>query len=140
MTSALSIDRRHTSVAKVSPRTITLGAGLTALTGLIHLVDAPEYYGEVHYIGVLFVLTAIGAAVSVVGITRGERWGWALALAIASSSAIAYVMSRTVGIPMFRENSWATFLEPMGLASLAVEAMLIIVATRVLARIGATDL
>jgi hypothetical protein len=32
-----------------------VGLGLILATGLLHLVEAPEYYGEVKYIGALFV-------------------------------------------------------------------------------------
>jgi len=120
------------------PRNLTTlaGVGLIAAIGVIHLVEAPEYWGEVHYIGALFVVTAIGAILAAVAIARGDRWGWALGLAIAVGDGAGYVLSRTVGIPRFRENSWETFLEPVGLASLAVEALFVILAVRLMTRWG----
>ena len=49
-----------------TPRFRTLGAAALAVVGVIHLVLAPEYFGEQAYIGVLFVLgglTLCGLAV-----------------------------------------------------------------------------
>lgn len=108
------------------------GLILMALTGLVHLVEAPEYFAEQRYVGVLFVAAAIGAALSMYGIVREQAWGWMLGFAVAGSSIVAYLASRTVGLPGFRENSWAQFLEPSGLFSLLVEILFCAVAIRVL--------
>jgi hypothetical protein len=105
-----------------------LGIGLIIATGLVHLTNAQEYYGEVPYIGVLFVVNAIGALVAAVGIQRDTRWGWGLGFLMAGGPFLAYVLSRSVGIPGFRENSWEQFTEPMGLLSLSVEGMFVLVA------------
>jgi hypothetical protein len=103
-----------------------------ALVGLLHLIEAPEYYGEVKYIGALFVLSAIGAAAAVFGIQKDLRPGWMLGAALAGSNFVAYLLSRTVGLPSFRENSWSQFAEPMGLLSLAVEAIAFVLCIRAL--------
>lgn len=108
------------------------GAAAVGLVGLLHLVESPEYYDEVKYIGALFVLTAIGTAIAVAGILSERRIGWMLGLAIAASNFAAYILSRTVGLPSFRENSWSEFAEPMGLLSLAVEAAAVVLCLRAL--------
>jgi uncharacterized membrane protein YfcA len=108
------------------------GLALIALTGLIHLIEAPEYFQEQRYVGVLFVAAAIGAAISMYGIVREKAWGWFLGLAVAGGSVAAYLASRTIGLPGFRENSLAQFLEPSGLFSLVVEILFCVVAIRVL--------
>ncbi|MFN8593046.1 MAG: hypothetical protein U0031_16440 [Thermomicrobiales bacterium] len=105
-----------------------LGIALILATGLIHLAETQEYFGEVKYIGALFALSVVGSVISAVGIARGERWGWTLGVLVAGGSLVGYLLSRTIGIPMFRENSWEEFSEPMGLLSLAVEALFLIVA------------
>lgn len=52
------------------------GIVLIALVGLIHLVEAPEYFEEVTYLGILYVANVLGAGVAAVRIYRGERtWG-----------------------------------------------------------------
>jgi hypothetical protein len=102
-----------------------VGLGLILATGLLHLVEAPEYYGEVKYVGALFVASMVGAAVAAYGIWRDERWGWLLGLAVAGGSFAGYVLSRTVGLPSFREASWSQALEPMGVLSLIVEGLFV---------------
>lgn len=108
------------------------GLVLMALTGLIHLVEAPEYFEEERYVGVLFLVAAAGAVVSMYGIWKDQAWGWLLGIVVAGGSVVAYLASRTVGLPGFRENSWSEFLEPSGLFSLVVEILFTIVAVRVL--------
>ncbi len=45
------------------------------LTGLIHLVVTPEYYGFAAYLGLLMLANFAGSVVSGVGIYRGQVWG-----------------------------------------------------------------
>jgi hypothetical protein len=106
--------------------------GLIAASGVIHLVETPEYLGEVRYIGVLFALSVIGTVVAAVGIFRGERWGWTLGAVVAGASIAGYLLSRTVGLPGFRENSWEEFAEPLGLLSLLMEALFLVLAANLL--------
>jgi hypothetical protein len=110
------------------------GIGLIAATGLIHLIETPEYLEEMRYIGMLFALSFVSALVAAVGIFRRERWGWNLGLLVAGGSLVAYLLSRTIGIPGFRENSWEEFSEPVGLLSLVVEGLFVAVAVNVLSR------
>ena len=117
---------------EVSSASTWAGIGLIAGSGLIHLVETPEYLGEVRYIGVLFALSVVGAIVAAVGIFRGERWGWGLGALVAGASIAGYLLSRTVGLPGFRENSWEEFAEPLGLLSLVVEGLFLVVAANVL--------
>lgn len=108
------------------------GIVLILVTGLIHLVEGPEYLEESTVVGVLFFLNAAGSLVSAFGLYRGERsWGWGLGAFIAAGSIVAYALSRTVGFLGFYDDEW---LEPLGLASLIVEALFVVVAARVLGR------
>ena len=107
-----------------------IGITLILLTGLIHLVEAPEYLEEATYTGLLFVANGIVAAIAAVGIYRGARgWGWGLGAVLAAASIVGYVMSRTVGLPGIGVEEW---LEGAGIASLVVEALFVAVAVRVL--------
>ncbi len=99
------------------------GLVLIILVGLIHAIDAPEYFEKAAYIGVLFVLNVLGALVAAYGIWRGERWGWWLGSLVAGGAFILYLISRSVGLPGFHETEWA---DPAGLFSLAVEALFIV--------------
>jgi hypothetical protein len=121
-------------VGRVEPTDLRSGAGiaLIAVTGLIHLVETPEYLAEMPYIGGLFALSVIGALIAAFGIYRGERWGWMLGVLVAGGSLVCYLLSRTVGLPLFRENTWEEFAEPVGLISLLVEGLFLVVAANVL--------
>src|SRR3954454_3107876 len=95
------------------------GTALIALTGIIHLVEAPEYLEEKAYIGVLFLLAAAGSLVVAVALmTRDERRAWGLGAVIAARCFAGFVLSRTTGLPGFKESGW----EGLGLVSLVVEA------------------
>ena len=96
-------------------------------TGLIHLVEARDSFGEAAYKGILFVANGVGALVAAIGIYRNERLlGWTLGLLVAGGAFLAYVASRTVGLPGLpaEPDAW---LEPMGVASLVCEGLFIIV-------------
>ena len=57
------------------------GVVLIALTGFIHLVEAPEHLEEETYIGVLFLLNAAGAALGAFWLLRGPRRnGWLIGI------------------------------------------------------------
>ena len=96
-----------------------LGAGALGLTGLLHLVLAPEYLSQQAYVGLLFILGGIAACVLAVRLWRADdQLAWAGAAAIAAGMAAGFVLSRTVGLPGFHESDW----EASGLLSLILEA------------------
>lgn len=137
---ATFMERHDVSRPAMPARLTASGMALIALVGLIHLVEAPEYWGEVHYVGALFGLTAAGCAMAAIGILRGERWGWLLGLSIAVANAAGYVLSRTVGISQFRENAWDKFFESVGLISFVIELLFIALAMRTLSHPRASRL
>lgn len=113
------------------PRLATAaGIGLLAVIGAVHLLYANGYYLFVAYVGALFYATVAGVVVVAVGLVRGARvWGWTLGVVLAAAALIAYVASRTVGLPMFPVLPWQ---DPFGLASMAAEALFIILGVIVL--------
>ena len=94
-------------------------------TGVIHFVEAPDSFGEATYKGVLFVANGLGALFAAVGIIRAQRWGWLLGLVVAAGALVAYVLSRTVGLPGLpaEPENW---LEPPGVASLICEGVFVV--------------
>jgi hypothetical protein len=106
------------------------GVGLIALVGLIHLLVTPEYYGFAAYLGLLMIVNFVGSAVSAVGIYQGRLWGWVLGVVMAAGALVAYIESRTLGLPGL--PSWEPFTEPPGMISLLVEAIFLGVAGYVL--------
>jgi hypothetical protein len=102
------------------------------MTGLINLLVTPEYYGFAVYLGLLMLANLAGSVVSAVGIYQGKEWGWWLGVVVAGGAFLAYIVSRTLGLPGL--PSWEPFMEPPGLISLVVEAIFVGVAARVLSR------
>ena len=108
------------------------GIALILVVGLIHLINSPEDLEEGSYTGVLYLANFLGALVAAVGIYRGKRWGWVLGLLIAGGAFVAYVISRTAGLPgLGVEEEW---IEPLGVLSLVVEALFVGVFLAILAR------
>ena len=94
--------------------------------GFIHIVEARDAFGEATYKGLLFVANGVGALVAAFGLYRNQpEPGWILGLLVAGGAFLAYVASRTVGLPGLPAEPDAWF-EPMGIASLVFEALFII--------------
>ena len=105
------------------------GVVLILLVGLIHLIDAPDSMTESTTKGLSFYANFVGAIVAAVGIFLHRTWGWALGILVAAGAFIGYIVSRTVGIFGLPPDVW---MEPIGIASLVVEALFIVVALRAL--------
>jgi hypothetical protein len=95
--------------------------GSIAGVGLIHLLLAPEYFGERAYVGILFVLGAIASAVVALRLWRStqDTAAWGLGALIAAGMGVGFVLSRTVGLPGFHESEW----ELSGVVSLLLEGL-----------------
>jgi hypothetical protein len=113
-------------------RPLALAAAvLLALTGLIHAIEARDFFDTQTYVGVLFVFNVVGAAVGVAGLLRGgPRWAWVLGIVVAGGAFVGYILSHTVGLPSFKESQW----EALGIASLVIEASFCLIAFRALAK------
>jgi hypothetical protein len=116
----------------ISSRTRKCAAAAIGATGLIHLVLAPEYFGERAYVGVLF----LGGA-AVCGYVAGKLWtgrdvalDWLIGAATAAGMFAGFVLSRTVGLPGFHESEW----ELSGIVSMLLEAGFVGAAVAALSR------
>lgn len=93
-------------------------AGLLGITGVLHLVLAPEYLDEKTYIGVLFILGGLTALVVAARLwNTDDRRAWGLGAVIAAGMAVGFVLSRSVGLPGFHEHEW----ELSGIVSVLIE-------------------
>jgi hypothetical protein len=96
-------------------------------TGLVHLLEARDSFGEATYKGLLFVGNGAGSLVAAIGIFREKRvTGWLLGLLVAGGAILAYVASRTIGLPGLPAEPDAWF-EPMGVAAMLCESVFVIV-------------
>jgi len=120
----------------VSERLIGAGISLIVIVGLVHLINSPGDLEEGSYTGLLYLANFFGALTAAIGIYRGRSWGWSLGALVAVGAFVAYVISRTVGLPGLPvEEEW---LEPLGLLSLLVEALVVGLYLAVLVRPRAT--
>ena len=109
-----------------SPSVKWLAVAAILGTGLIHLVDAQDAFGDATYKGLLFVANGVGAFVAAWGISRNRQaLGWLLGLLISGGAFLAYIASRTIGLPGLpaEPENW---LEPIGVASLVCEALFVL--------------
>jgi hypothetical protein len=94
--------------------------GLAAIA-LIHLLDAVSKYGETRYIFILYmVLMASTLTAAAVLLRVDSRSAWSLAVVATAATLIAYVLSRTTGLPQASQDigNWS---DSLGLASVFVE-------------------
>ena len=106
-----------------SERLVGAGISLIVIVGLIHLINSPGDLEDGSYTGLLYLANFFGAILAAIGIYRGRSWGWGLGALVSVGAFVAYVISRTVGLPGLPvEEEW---LEPLGLLSLLVEALFV---------------
>lgn len=96
----------------------------------IHLALAPDHLVEKFYIGVLFIIGSALLGAVMVGIASGRyrlrKAAWALGLLVCTVEFIAFVVSRTAGLPLGYREAWVGSIEDLlGLASLFIELVFI---------------
>ena len=107
----------------------TAAAGLLAVA-VLHVAAAGEEWEDAR--GVFWLFMALAGACGVVAMRLAlgrDRRAPAAVLALAVLPIVGYVVSRTTGLPGATDDigDWA---DPLGIAALAVEAALIVVAAR----------
>ncbi|MFL5335581.1 MAG: hypothetical protein ACJ8H8_20975 [Geminicoccaceae bacterium] len=110
----------HRLVHEIAARA-TVAVGLAAI-GVIHLLDSVGKYNETRYLFWMYVALIVGS-IGVAGLVLFTRTRiWLLAAAgLAASALVGYVLSRTTGLPNATDDV-GNWTEPLGLASLFVEA------------------
>ncbi|MEY2397636.1 MAG: hypothetical protein QOJ00_810 [Actinomycetota bacterium] len=114
------------------PARAVASAGLFGIA-LIHLLDLPGKIHETPYLGAAYIaliLAAVGVGLALV--LRDERRLWQASLLVAAITLVGFVINRTVGMPNAMDDV-GNWLEPLGLASLFVEALVVLVSGLVLA-------
>jgi hypothetical protein len=113
----------HDLVRDVGARALT-AAGLVGI-GLIHLLDSIGKYGETRYLFWMYIGLILGSlAVAGAVLHSRSRLVWLAAAGLAASALAGYVINRTVGMPN-ATGDIGNWTEPLGLASLFVEAAVI---------------
>ena len=92
---------------------------------LIHLLDAPGTFQDSAYKGWLYVGLIVGCVGAAAALIRaGDRRAWTAAALLAAGAMLAYVVSRTIGLPQGADDI-GNWNEPLGIASLFVEGALV---------------
>jgi hypothetical protein len=112
-------------------RAVAIG-GLVAIA-LIHMLQLPAVLAAIGYLGALFIAAVVASLALAAGLTRtSDDRAWAAAGGLAALILLGYALSRSVGLPGFTEDigEWS---EPLGLASMVAEGLLVFVTAAVLA-------
>lgn len=88
--------------------------------GFVHYFSSQHEFEEAWILGYLFMANFLGAFLAAYGIYRRKNWGWALGFLIAAGSFLAYIWSRTNGLPGLRPEEW---LYPWGVTSVISEGL-----------------
>jgi hypothetical protein len=120
----------HDAIDDAISRTVAI-AGLGAIA-LIHVLQLPAAFSETFYLGLLFVGAIVAAVALAATLTRvsGER-AWTATAALPALILLGYVLSRTTGLPD-ATNDVGEWDEPLGLASLVAEGLVVCVSAVVL--------
>jgi hypothetical protein len=93
------------------------------VTGTVHLVDAPDTFGDATYLGLSFLAQFAVSVIAAAGILMGSRLAWGLGALVSAASIAMYVVSRTVGLPGQSGEEW---LEWSGIVAVASQAIALV--------------
>ena len=99
-------------------------AAIVGLAGvaLIHLLELQTKFQEVPYLGMGYVLLIVASVVAAALLVHSNsRAGWVIGGGAALGGLLGYSLTRTIGLPQSTDDI-GNWLEPVGLASLFVEA------------------
>jgi hypothetical protein len=108
--------------------TRAVGAVALAAVAVIHLVDLPGTMSETPLIGYgYYVLVGIALLGAFLLMTVPDRWVWAVVDLTAFGAVVAYVLSRTTGLPTdtLDIGNWNC---PLGIAAISTETLVVIMA------------
>src|SRR5690348_16398618 len=116
---------------RIGPLLGVVGAVLALAVAYIHVADqggfpgdkSPAYLGIGYY--VLEVVAVVVAVALLVGRSRNRVGTWLLAAAVGAGPMTGYILTRGPGLPGATDDrgNWG---EPLGVASLVVEGVLIV--------------
>ena len=126
-------NKRETSVKAAS--SITRILGVLALGGVawVHYLDLADKLAETPYLGYAYIALIVGSLVAAMMLLANRRSGWTLGGLLAFGAVIAYVLSRTTGLP-YAADDIGNWLEPLGVWALSLEGVVVLLSAYVLGR------
>lgn len=99
---------------------------------LIHFLDLFGTIQSHVYVGVLYLVLIAGCLAAAGGLLGRKPWrAWMLTGAVAAAPFLAYIVSRSVGLPGATDDI-GNWTQPLGLAALFVEFLVMAISLRVL--------
>lgn len=98
-------------------------AAMLLANAVFHLILTPAHLDEAPYVGVLFLaLSVVSIVLAAVLVIRDTAAAWAISGVVAFVAIIAFLVSRTIGLPQIGDDigNWS---EPLGFPALIVEAL-----------------
>jgi hypothetical protein len=116
------------SIDSHAARRAIAAAGLVGIA-LIHVLDLNGKIHELPYVGWMFIGLIVSALVVTELLIRGDDVrAWLAAGALSAATMVGYAVSRTTGLPGDGDGDVGNWLEPLGLASLVVEGVVVLLA------------
>lgn len=118
-----------TAIEQPARQMVARAVAVVGLAGvaLIHVIDGIDKFAETPYMGWMYIGLILGAIGTAAALIWGNvREAWIAALLIPLSAMVGFILTRTVGLPQATGDigNWS---EPLGVASLFVEACLVLV-------------
>ena len=105
-------------------RRAVVAVGLVGIA-LVHILDLQSKMEEVPYLGFAYIgLIVASLVLAELTVRRGGRWVYAASAGLAAAVIAGYAINRTVGMPGAMDDI-GNWWEPLGLASLVVEATVV---------------
>ena len=114
-------------------------AALLAEIAAIHIALIPQHLREAPYAAGLFIaLSAASLAAAAAMLIRDDRPVWTAAGGLAASAIVAYVLSRSLGLPMMSDDI-GDWLNPLGVGAMCAEAITVALSLMVLLTAAVTQ-
>lgn len=96
---------------------------LAVVAALAHVPVTPDHLREAPYIGVGFLLLTAALLLLSTGLMiSSARWLWPTLAVVCLTAVVAYVVSRSVGLPLM-EDDIGNWSEPLGIVSIVAETL-----------------
>lgn len=126
MVNAMNASHEH----QVPRAAAIVGLGAVAL---IHLLELQGKYDETKYLGIGYGLLIIACVIAgAMLLHKNDLKGWILGGGASLATLVGYAATRTVGLPQ-SNGDIGNWLEPIGLASIFIEALVVAISFYALA-------
>ena len=103
-------------------------AALLLVTAAVHVPLVPDHLKEAFYVGVLFIALVVVAVVLAAVLVRTDTPRvWATSGLVSLAAFVAFLLSRTVGLPQLGDDV-GNWTDPLGYPALLAEGLTVVLA------------